>query len=200
MCLSSPVVAIQLTRITLYHFFHISRVSCIVTGYVVVSQLFSRGARDTADGHGTTAARFIQQAERMWAGRAGRDVIGRAVGAQRWPPTHSANELHADRTRVRPATGATLPAQQKKIPDSTFLGPPVFFCLAALSFGSRVPEPCVWWCTLSGDSVRVVLSVMVWSAPSGEVLIDIVSRYRISVVLCLTWPVQCTLSASISDA
>lgn len=95
------------------------------------------------DSLSVTAAKSIQQAGRMWAGRAGRGVIGRCAASQWWRPTHSANERRAGRTRVRPRTGATLPAFQKKIPDSTFLGPPVFFCLAALSFGIvyRSPYP-----------------------------------------------------------
>lgn len=74
-----------------------------------------------------TAAKSIQQAVRMWAGRAGRGVIGRPAGTQWWRPTHSANERRADRTRDRPTTGATLPAFQKKNTRFDLLRTPGFF-------------------------------------------------------------------------
>lgn len=127
----------------------------------IVSNTFS-----TFDIRSATAAKSIQQADRMWAGRAGRGVIGRARDSQWWPPSHSTNERRASRTRVRPASVRRcqlLP--EKKIPDSTFLGPPVFFCLAALSFGNVYwgPYPFVrWFC--AGGCVVLCYSLL-WCGP-----------------------------------
>lgn len=93
-------------------------------------QVVAPSARRTSYTAGTssaTAAGRIQQAARKWAGRAGRGVIGRARGPQRWPPLHSTNELCADRTRVHRLPARRCQLDKKKIPDSTFLGPSFFF-------------------------------------------------------------------------
>lgn len=121
----------------------------------------------------------------MWAGRAGRGVIGQPAVAQWWRPTHLANERRAGRTRVRPATGATLPAFQKKIPDSTFLGPPVFFCLAALSFGNVYWGPYPLWDGALGSQVFSLCSVVYYGVVDS--IGRGVDRHRCEVTWIVFW-------------
>lgn len=105
----------------------------------------------------------------------GQQDVGGACGTRRhWASARLAmmaavafNQWAAREPNARPSgERATLPAfTRKKIPDSTFLGPPVFFCLAALSFGNVYwgPYPFVrWFC--AGGCVVLCFSLL-WCGP-----------------------------------
>ncbi|CAH2052691.1 unnamed protein product, partial [Iphiclides podalirius] len=112
-------------------------------------------------GPDATAARSIQQAKRMWAGRAGSGAIGRAAVAPQWPPPHSANERRADRTR--PATGVRgVASSTRENTRFDLLGTPgcFFLCL-----GPRYHSACVGflirWDVGRGDLVDRLCSDLV---------------------------------------
>lgn len=86
----------------------------------------------------TTAAKLIQQAERMWAGRAGRGVIGRAAGAPWWPPTHSANEHRASRTRGPSGHRRDVASLTEKNTRFDLLRTPGFFLFGRVIIRERV--------------------------------------------------------------
>lgn len=74
----------------------------------------------------------------MWAGRAGRGVIGRTAAAQSWPPTHSANEQRASRTRGPSGDRRDVASFSEKNTRFDLLRTPGFFLFGRVIIRERV--------------------------------------------------------------